>query len=320
VTSINLNSLALLFAMMGTSWLAHSAEITAPAFRTSSVAEPLGEVFNAPTKTSAGLTRLTLFRPPTQPETGATSIELNGHYLTSLQRGGFAQLCLIAPTSISLRSRVIYSGQPVQDYPHKAITLALKSGQSAYVRVTDVGEARTKFELLDFPEAQAQLLETRRQSHVFSRVPGVVACQEDEDTAMPTPHPLETITLGSDALFAFGKTDIDSIFPYGQADLDRLIKRLKQRYGHFEQIQIRILGHADPLGNKAANRRIAAQRAQTIRDYMVRGGIDPKRIVNEGRGDSQLLVRHCRAEVTAESITCNKPNRRVVVEVSVFVH
>lgn len=314
------NFLVLTLVLTSASWLAHSAEGSAQTYQTSPVAEPLGEVFKASAQTPAGLTRLTLFRPAKHPVTGATSIELNGHYLTSLQRGSFFQVCLIAPTSISLRSRVIHSGQPVPDYPQTATTLALQSGQASYVRVTDVGDARSTFELLEPRLAQAELHETRRQSHAYSRVPGVFACREDEGTEVLTTIPLETITLGTDALFAFGKADLNSIFPYGQADLDRLINRLKQRYGQFDQIQIRIVGHADPLGSTTANRRVAAQRAQTIRDYMVRGGIDPKKIVSEGRGADQPVVRNCRKEITEENIVCNKPNRRVVVDVSVAMH
>lgn len=313
--SINFNSLALVFILTSATWLAHSAESSAQIYRTSPIAEPLGEVFNAPTQTPAGLARLTLFRSDKHQETGATSIELNGHYLTSLQRGSFSQLCLMAPTIINLRSRVIHSGQPVPDYPQTTTTLSLKSGQASYARVTDIGDARSAFELVDLHTAEVELHGTRRQSHAYSRVPGVIACHED--TAVRPTSPLESITLATDALFAFGKADIDSIFPYGQADLDRLIERLKQRYGQFEQIQIRIVGHADPLGSKAANRRIAAQRAQTIRDYMVHRGISAEKIVSEGRGASQPLVRHCKEEITEESIVCNKPNRRVVVDVSV---
>ena len=320
MSSRNLNFLVLTLVLTSASWLAHSAESSVQTYQTSPVTEPLGEVFKASAQTTAGLTRLTLFRPAKHPVTGATSIELNGHYLTSLQRGSFFQLCLIAPTSISLKSRVTHSGQPVPDYPQTATTFALQSGQASYVRVTDAGDARSAFELLDLRTAQAELHETRRQSHAYSRVPGVVACREEEGDEVRTATPLETITLGTDALFAFGKADVGSIVPYGQADLDRLINRLKQRYGQFEQIQIRIVGHADPLGSKAANRRVATQRAQTIRDYMVQGGIDPKKIVSEGHGATQPVVRHCKEEITKENIVCNKPNRRVVVNVSVVMN
>jgi len=317
---MNLKPLMLLILLVSVSLLANSTEREISTLPTSAVTEPVGEVFSPSAKTAAGVTRLTFYRPSMQPATGAASIELNGRYLTSLQRGSYSQLCLRAPANISLRSRLVYSGQLVPDYPEATTNLTLKSGEASYVRVKDVGSTQTTLELVNAKNAQSELHGTRRQIHAVSRIPGVVACDTDEQTEMRAAAPIESITLGTDALFAFGKSDIHSIFPYGQADLDRLIQRLKQRYGQFEQVQIRIRGHADPLGSYSANRRIAAQRAQTIRDYMVQGGIDPRRIVSEGRGATELLVRHCQEKISEESIACNKPNRRVVVDISVFVH
>jgi outer membrane protein OmpA-like peptidoglycan-associated protein len=49
-------------------------------------------------------------------------------------------------------------------------------------------------------------------------------------------------------------------------------------------------GHADPRGNSAANLVLSQQRAASVRSYLVdTHGIDPQRLVAEGRGDRELL-------------------------------
>lgn len=84
---MNLKPLVLLFLMASVSLLANSTERGISTLPTSAVAEPVGEVFSPAAKTAAGVTRLTFYRPSMQHATGAASIELNGRYLTSLQRG-----------------------------------------------------------------------------------------------------------------------------------------------------------------------------------------------------------------------------------------
>jgi OmpA-OmpF porin, OOP family len=49
-------------------------------------------------------------------------------------------------------------------------------------------------------------------------------------------------------------------------------------------------GHADPRGNSAANLVLSQQRAASVRSYLVDShGIDPERLVAEGKGDRELL-------------------------------
>jgi outer membrane protein OmpA-like peptidoglycan-associated protein len=264
--------------------------------------------------------RLTLYRPTNTDAEGSTGIEVNGYYHTSLQLGSFSQLCLSAPTSITLNSRLILTGQAVKDYPAATATFKLKPAQDTYIRVSSTGNTQTRFDLVDARIAKAELRQPRRQSHAVSRVPQTVSCDAEASPATASATLMETITLGSDALFQFGKSDINSILPYGRADLDRLIERLKTRYSDFESIQIRIVGHADPLGTKTTNQRISVERAQTIRNYMIQGGIDHNKIISEGRGASQPVMARCAHELSQQSIACHKPNRRVVVDVSVLVH
>jgi outer membrane protein OmpA-like peptidoglycan-associated protein len=49
-------------------------------------------------------------------------------------------------------------------------------------------------------------------------------------------------------------------------------------------------GHADPRGNSAANLVLSQQRAASVRSYLVDShGIEPERLVAEGKGDRELM-------------------------------
>jgi outer membrane protein OmpA-like peptidoglycan-associated protein len=51
-------------------------------------------------------------------------------------------------------------------------------------------------------------------------------------------------------------------------------------------------GHADPRGDRAANLVLSRERANSVRAYLVDArGIDPGRLVAEGKGDSEVLNR-----------------------------
>jgi hypothetical protein len=77
---MNLKPLVLLLLLISASLLAHSTDRGISTLSSSTITEPVGEVFTQSVKTPAGLTRLTLYRPSKQPGTGAASLELNDHY------------------------------------------------------------------------------------------------------------------------------------------------------------------------------------------------------------------------------------------------
>jgi OOP family OmpA-OmpF porin len=302
------------FAMAALLPLALHAQTDEPVYRTSVITEPQSEGYKTPAAMPAGVSRLTVYRPAYGYGTGVVGVEVNGHFHTALQIGGYSELCL-PPATTKFSARLTHTGQPLKNQAEATTTVDLKQGQDAYLRVADKGNNRATFELVDASTAKSELGQTRRQTHAVSRVPNAASCKQAE--AKPRAGALETITLGSDALFAFGKSDINNISAEGRADLDKLIKRLQTRYGNFETAQIQVVGHADPLGSHATNMRISQARAQSIKDYMVSGGISSAKITSEGRGDTQPVVATCPREANPQSIACNKPNRRVVISVSV---
>jgi outer membrane protein OmpA-like peptidoglycan-associated protein len=69
-------------------------------------------------------------------------------------------------------------------------------------------------------------------------------------------------------------------------------------------LKIRIEGHTDNTGSKENNKRLSAQRASSVKDYLVQKGIKQERLTMEGKGDSTPIS-------TNETELGKATNRRV---------
>ncbi|AYQ91792.1 membrane protein [Burkholderia gladioli] len=122
---------------------------------------------------------------------------------------------------------------------------------------------------------------------------------------------IEQFSLESDALFAFGKSDIDSMLPGGKAELDRDIARIKR---HRAVSGIEIVGHTDRIGSAEFNQSLSLARANTVRDYMVAHGLAQTSIHTSGVGSSESITT-CPSGESRAVIACLQPDRRVAVTV-----
>lgn len=111
-------------------------------------------------------------------------------------------------------------------------------------------------------------------------------------------------TIQSDTIdhFALNRPEVPST-PAATAALDRLASQLKL-YGDAEA---HVEGHTDSSYTEEYNQRLSEQRAQEVRDALVRRGIDGRRITTQGFGETRLLFP---GEANAEE---KARNRRVDV-------
>ena len=72
-------------------------------------------------------------------------------------------------------------------------------------------------------------------------------------------------------------------------------------------------GYYDIIGRVAYNQRLSQKRAESVKDYLVAKGVQGKRLIAVGKGESDPIV-NCRDTKRAELIKCLEPNRRVEVE------
>jgi OOP family OmpA-OmpF porin len=277
--------------------------------------EPKGSSYVAPKKLNPKLSRVTLYRPAQAATQGVAHLDINGHYHTSLQSGGYSELC-VPPSEFTLAAHMVDLDQTTN--PTKAtLSLQTRAAQNLYLRLNENEQRAAVITPVSDAVAQAELKNTRRQTHAASRLADLPNCVEP-DEAPARVVTTETIVLPADALFSFGKSDLSGLSAQGNEALSSLSATLKSKYGQLKQTQINIVGHADPMGNPVSNQRLSAARAQTVRAYLVKSGLDANQLSSEGRGDTQPVITTCAKTINAENIECNKPNRRVAVEVRVM--
>ncbi|MFM0047836.1 OmpA family protein [Paraburkholderia sediminicola] len=123
---------------------------------------------------------------------------------------------------------------------------------------------------------------------------------------------IENFTLDSNALFAYGKSSLDSMLHTGRAQLDEAIERIKS---HKEVTRILVVGHTDRIGNNEENGPLSVARANTVRGYLISHGLDGNLIQAEGVGSSEP-VSHCPEGYSSAVIACLQPDRRVSITAS----
>lgn len=139
-----------------------------------------------------------------------------------------------------------------------------------------------------------------------------------EATPAPPPPPVatptnETFSLQADALFQFDRGDREHLLPAGKAKLDWLITRLKE-YQRIDKIDIS--GYTDRLGTDRYNLALSQKRADTVKNYLIAGGVRVAAISAVGRGKSNTMGSRCPANMTrTQLIDCLQPDRKVELSV-----
>jgi outer membrane protein OmpA-like peptidoglycan-associated protein len=109
------------------------------------------------------------------------------------------------------------------------------------------------------------------------------------------------LTLG-DVLFETGKADLK---PGTIADLTQLVTFLNK----YPERTVTIEGHTDSVGSEDFNLGLSQRRADSVRSYLMRQGIDGSRITTKGMGESVPVASN-------DTAGGRQQNRRVEVIVS----
>jgi outer membrane protein OmpA-like peptidoglycan-associated protein len=109
------------------------------------------------------------------------------------------------------------------------------------------------------------------------------------------------VTLG-DVLFATGKSDLKAS---ATANLNKLVAFLKQ----YPERSVLIEGHTDSTGSDELNQKLSEHRADSVKAFLVSGGIDDARISTAGKG---------KADPVADNKTASgrQQNRRVEIVIA----
>jgi outer membrane protein OmpA-like peptidoglycan-associated protein len=95
-------------------------------------------------------------------------------------------------------------------------------------------------------------------------------------------EPPKTYTL-KNVNFDIGKA---SLRPSSNKSLNELVEVMKLK----KSLVIEIGGHTDNTGNSEKNLRLSEERAKAVRDYLIKHGIDAKRVIAKGYGDTKPIA------------------------------
>jgi OOP family OmpA-OmpF porin len=85
-------------------------------------------------------------------------------------------------------------------------------------------------------------------------------------------------------LYFFGKST--EIVPDSRATLDALLAEVAKR----QAVEVQMTGHTDRVGKVGDNDRLSMERAETIRDVLIRNGLHASFIRAVGRGEREPLI------------------------------
>ncbi|MCS6902196.1 MAG: OmpA family protein [Polyangiaceae bacterium] len=119
----------------------------------------------------------------------------------------------------------------------------------------------------------------------------------------PEPPPREVLPIEEQILFEYRKA---TLTPASERPLRQVSEFLM---AHPEILEVTVEGHTDPSGEAKFNERLSLQRAETVRNWLVHHGIDPRRLKVIGLGSHRPVA----SNDTEEG---RQKNRRVVFVVT----
>lgn len=109
------------------------------------------------------------------------------------------------------------------------------------------------------------------------------ALASTEARVMRTPGDRIKLALRGDASFTTGQTAIQLTFK-------PVLNRIAQVLQAYPDTHVLIVGHTDSTGSLAANQALSQARAQSVRNYLLSQGIDPKRLTVVGKGPTEPVA------------------------------
>jgi OOP family OmpA-OmpF porin len=248
--------------------------------------------------------RIVVYRDANAPTEFGTNVSIDGALHTSLLPNGYASFCV--PSGSHTLSIHVDDGNGQENSPTARYPINAEGGKTYFARVEEGRERNARIVYTDGRDTS--LPAAREQRHIVSRTTDLVPCEP----ALVT-QPIVEKQLNGEVLFAFNGTDEKDII-LQSSDAIKLIANdlsIQDR----ASATLHVNGHADPIGKDSVNKRIAMERAKTVKALLERYGIRPDRIAIHGHGSSQPVIETCTQHTLRERIQCNQPNRRVTIVV-----
>lgn len=278
--------------------------------------ESFGETYANALLAPATQSRVFVYRTPQAISPLPVNIYLNGQYHASLLKGGFTEFCT-DPGNVNVKAALDDAARLHLSKQDGGQRLNMQTGQTLFLKVDESGQSSISVIPMPASQANAELVNTRRQIHTISRAKAAVNCAEPAKAVAapvvaPRPPAPREYALETDALFEFGKAELRAS---GFNAIEALVQRLNQDYSSVDRI--RVVGYTDAIGSAQFNKKLSQQRADVVARQIAARNVKPARgIETEGRGAIELSKTGCRNEPTPENKLCHAPNRRVMVVIT----
>ena len=138
-------------------------------------------------------------------------------------------------------------------------------------------------------------LEDREVGYYIDILDARLIQQVREDGVKITRHgDAFTLLLAGGNVFASNQSKVN---PEAQQSLASITAVLEE----YRNTRISIYGHTDDVGEERYNQVLSQRRAQSVADYLVKGGVAAKRIVIIGYGESRPLADNASEEGRARN-------------------
>jgi len=138
------------------------------------------------------------------------------------------------------------------------------------------------------PKALNYKLSADREGYVYLAQQVKIEASTDKEKIITRKISLQPISIGATSVlrnlyFDVGKA---TIHPESFPELNAFENMMNQN----PLIRVEISGHTDDVGDNAFNKNLSQLRANAVKNYLVSKGVDPKRIVAIGFGETKPLV------------------------------
>lgn len=125
--------------------------------------------------------------------------------------------------------------------------------------------------------------------------------------AEPKPEPVKPAPMPEKIVLEGVTFDTGSahIKPTSYIVLDRNAELLKKS----SKTNVKVVGYTDDRGSAKLNEKLSAARASSVRDYLVKKGVDSSRLSTEGKGPADPVANNKTADGRAQ-------NRRIELQTS----
>jgi OmpA-OmpF porin, OOP family len=162
----------------------------------------------------------------------------------------------------------------------EVITFVSSKTQKSY---TDTTHADGKFSLL-IPKGQKYKVQykafTTNQDYKTLDIPAEEGLLTFDYTIKVQPPKIYTL---NNVFFDTGKTTL-------RTDSYKELNQLAEFMTRKKSAVIEIAGHTDNVGTKEANQQLSQDRANTVRNYLLKKGIASERVIAKGYGDTQPIA------------------------------